>query len=66
MVISLAMVYTMYKHGVSTRLVTKMIMNVLLDMAIGSIPVAGTIFDVWFKANNRNLQLLKKYYQGRP
>lgn len=65
MVVSLGLIYTMYKHGANGKVVTKMILNVLFDMAVGSIPVAGTIFDVWFKANDRNVEMLKKYYQKR-
>ena len=65
MVVSLGLIYTMYKHGVSGKVVTKMILNVVFDMLVGSIPVAGTIFDVWFKANDRNVELLRKYYQKR-
>ena len=65
MVVSLAMVYVMYKHGVSGRVAGKMVFNVLLDMVFGSIPVAGTVFDVFFKSNQRNLRLLKKFYENR-
>jgi hypothetical protein len=36
--------------------------NILLDTIIGSIPIIGVIFDAWFKANNRNIRLLKEHY----
>jgi hypothetical protein len=63
MTISLSLIYTMYRYGASGRLVAKMILNVLLDASIGSIPLIGTIFDVYYKANNRNVKLLRQYYQ---
>lgn len=62
LVLSLLLIYTMYRNGASGKLVAKMILNVLLDASIGSIPVIGTIFDVYYKANNRNVNLLRQYY----
>jgi hypothetical protein len=35
--------------------------NVLLDMAIGTIPVLGDVFDVGWKANRRNADLLERH-----
>lgn len=35
--------------------------NLLLDWGVGSIPVAGDLFDVAFKANRRNIELLKRH-----
>ena len=35
-----------------------MAVNVLIDWAIGTIPVLGDIFDVAFKSNLRNAKLL--------
>ena len=62
MLISLSLIYTMYRNGASGQLVAKMILNVLLDALFGSIPVFGAFFDVYYKANNRNVKLLKQYY----
>lgn len=61
--VSLVLVYTMYRHGASKKLVSKMVVNSTLDMVIGSIPILGSIFDFWFKANNRNVKLLREYYE---
>ncbi|HBH06500.1 MAG TPA: DUF4112 domain-containing protein [Flavobacteriales bacterium] len=66
MVISLSLVYTMYRHGASGRLVAKMVGNVLIDVVLGSIPLIGIALDVYYKPNNRNVRLLKEYYrQGK-
>ncbi len=35
--------------------------NVLLDILIGSIPLLGDIFDIGWKANTKNAELLEKY-----
>ena len=63
MVISLSLIFTMYQHGASGRLVARMILNVLIDAIFGSIPVLGALFDFYFKANDRNVRLLKQYYE---
>ncbi len=64
--ISITLILTMMKKGASGNLVARMVLNSTIDALVGSIPVVGTIFDVWFKSNNRNLQLLKEHYeQGR-
>nr|WP_245264093.1 DUF4112 domain-containing protein [Mesorhizobium sp. LSHC424B00] len=38
-----------------------MLGNVLLDTLVGSVPILGSIFDVYFKANNRNITLLRRH-----
>ena len=63
MVISLLLVFVMFRNGASGKLVAKMILNVLIDALFGSIPVLGTFFDVYYKANDRNVRLLTQYYE---
>lgn len=38
--------------------IARMIGNVAVDTAIGAIPFAGDVFDVVFKANQRNLRII--------
>ena len=59
--ISGVLIATMAKHGASGRLVTKMLINVVLDAVVGSIPLVGNLFDLFFKANSRNLRLMRQY-----
>lgn len=61
--ISGTLVLYMVKHGASGKVVVLMILNILLDTIIGGIPVIGNIFDFFYKANNRNVRLLKKHYE---
>lgn len=56
------LVATMAKNGASPMLVARMLVNVLLDALIGSIPVLGNIFDFFYKANYRNAELMREYY----
>jgi hypothetical protein len=49
--------------GAGKTLVARMLGNVLIDTVVGSIPILGSIFDVYFKANNRNIRLLRRHLQ---
>ena len=57
------LVATMAKHGASPMLVVRMMINVLLDLVVGAVPVLGNIFDLVYKANYRNVQLMQEYYE---
>jgi hypothetical protein len=41
--------------------IARMLGNVALDTAIGAIPLAGDVFDVFFKANMRNLRIIHEH-----
>ncbi|GAB3222374.1 DUF4112 domain-containing protein [Hymenobacter seoulensis] len=60
--VSGALILTMMRHGASGQLVVRMAFNVLIDTLIGAIPVLGNIFDFAYKANNRNVRLLREHY----
>jgi len=45
--------------------IARMIGNVAMDTAIGAIPIAGDVFDVYFKANERNLRIVQEHL-GMP
>ena len=48
------------KHGVSHGTLARMFGNVVLDTAFGSVPILGTIFDVIYKSNNRNISMMRR------
>lgn len=60
---SAAIVMTMARHGASKKLVVLMMLNIALDTLIGSIPVLGNIFDFFYKANERNVRMLRAHYE---
>ncbi len=66
-VLSLSMsgvlIATMARHGASPRLVVRMLINVFLDATIGAVPVLGNVFDFFYKANYRNAELMREYYE---
>ncbi len=57
------MIVMMANKGVSGNVLARMLLNVFIDSAIGTIPVVGDIFDVFFQANKRNYRLLIKHHQ---
>ena len=59
--ISAHIVHKAYRLGAPRRLILQMAGNVALDVAVGSIPLAGTVFDIFFKANNVNVRLLREH-----
>ncbi|WP_018479431.1 DUF4112 domain-containing protein [Pontibacter roseus] len=61
--VSAMLILTMARHGASGKLVTLMLLNVAVDALFGSIPILGNIFDFAFKANDRNVRLLRAYYE---
>lgn len=52
------------RHGLPLRVTLAMLANLMLDWLLGSIPVLGDLFDVGFKANRRNLTLLRRHLGG--
>jgi len=53
------------RYQVPKEVATRMAANVLLDMAVGAIPLVGDVFDVAFKANTRNIKLLQQIQAER-
>ena len=41
----------------------RMFANTLIDTVIGSVPIAGDVFDVAFRANMKNLRLLQRHVE---
>ncbi|WP_265517817.1 DUF4112 domain-containing protein [Nitratireductor luteus] len=62
--ISAYIVYRAARLGAPRGLLLHMTANVGLDFAVGSVPVMGTVFDVFFKANKRNVSLLRQHLES--
>jgi hypothetical protein len=50
----------MHHYKLPKRVIGRMVFNVLLDTTVGAIPVLGTIFDVGYKANLKNVNLVRE------
>lgn len=46
--------------GVRKRTITRMIGNIAVDLAVGTIPLLGDVFDFAFKSNLKNVALLER------
>jgi hypothetical protein len=57
---SFLIVFASWRRGAKAVTLVRMIANVLLETAIGAIPVAGDVFHVFWKANRRNYRLLMR------
>ena len=47
--------------GARGATVARMVANVAIDAVFGSVPLLGSLFDLWFKANDRNVALLTRH-----
>ena len=47
--------------GAPPAMLARMAANLAVDAVVGSVPVAGDVFDVFFKANRRNMALLRRH-----
>ena len=47
--------------GAPPLLLARMVGHLVVDATVGAVPVAGDIFDVFYKANRRNMALLRRH-----
>jgi Domain of unknown function (DUF4112) len=56
--LSLVIPFAGWVRGIPYVTLVRMMINVAIGLLVGSIPIAGDIFDVFWKANRRNYRLL--------
>lgn len=59
---SMGLVIVMLRNGAGSKVGVKMLLNILLDAILGSIPLLGYAFDFFNKANKKNVRLLREHY----
>src|SRR5580704_13464875 len=52
--------------GAPWHITTRMLGNVALEGVVGLVPVAGDAFDVLFRANIRNVRMLRRWMDKQP
>lgn len=62
---ALIIVHHAWQAGVPRGVLARMLGNVGVDVAVGTIPVLGELFDIVFKANRKNMQMLEKHLAER-
>jgi hypothetical protein len=60
-VFSLFFVWHGLRLGVPKVVLARMVLNVLIDVGVGVVPVVGDVFDFGWKANAWNLALLERH-----
>ncbi len=53
--------YAGYRLGAPAVVLFRMLGNIALDVLVGSVPIAGDLFDISWKGNLRNLALLERW-----
>jgi hypothetical protein len=63
-----AILFIAARLGLPKIVLLRMGMNIAMNAAIGSIPVVGDIFSIWFRSNVKNVELLERYAgrEGQP
>lgn len=65
-IISGMMISALARNGASGFVLARMALNIVLDGIVGIVPIVGDIFDVGFRANERNMKLMREHYlEGR-
>ncbi len=57
---SFVLVFAAWQRGAPRVTLARMVMNIGIDTVLGSVPIVGDIFDVAWKSNRRNYQLLTR------
>jgi hypothetical protein len=64
--VSLYLLSAARQFGVPRVTLLRMALNVVIDLVLGAIPFIGDAFDLFWKANQRNLALLRKHAAATP
>jgi hypothetical protein len=52
--------------GAPWHITARMLANVALEGTVGMVPIAGDAFDVMFRANMRNMKMLRRWMEKQP
>jgi len=59
--ISLYIVHEARQLGAPSHIIIRMLANIALDGFVGAVPLVGDAFDVMWRSNRRNVQLLREW-----
>ena len=49
------------RFGIPRVVLGRMVLNLLIDLGVGAIPLIGDVYDVLFRSNTRNLALFRRH-----
>lgn len=61
--LSLFIVHEAYQLGAPGHVILRMLGNVAVDGVFGAVPLVGDAFDVLWRANRRNVRLLREWLE---
>jgi hypothetical protein len=61
LLISIYLLLESLRFSLPKAILVRMIVNLIVDTMVGSVPVAGNVFDVVWKANRANVILLQRH-----
>lgn len=61
--VSAYIVLESWRLGLPLRGVWRMVGNILVDLVLGSLPIVGDIFDVFWKSNRRNTRIVREHLE---
>jgi hypothetical protein len=61
--LSCYLLYEAHRLQVPSPVFARMVVNVAIEGVVGAIPVLGDVFDVGFRANRRNVAILKEHFE---
>jgi len=59
--VSLSVLVLALQNRLPVWVLWRMVINIALDAAVGSVPLLGDLFDFGFRANQRNMNLLREH-----
>ena len=65
-VISFYILLRLWQHDLPWHLRARLVGNILVDFTLGVLPLVGDLLDIGFKANRRNVLLVRNHLVGKP
>jgi hypothetical protein len=60
-IVSLSVLLLALQNRLPVWVLGRMVTNIAIDVAVGSVPLIGDLFDFGFRANQRNMNLLRAH-----
>ncbi len=62
--LSFIIVFAGWSRGLPKIALARMLMNIAVDVGVGAVPLLGDAFDVYWKVNRMNYNLLMRYHRS--
>jgi hypothetical protein len=57
------LLYEAKRLDIPNHVFARMVVNVAIEGVVGAVPFVGDLFDVGFRANRRNVQILREHFE---